>query len=239
VGSFPDRRNIGFLATCRRNSEQSDLSSLTNAALAWDGPTIVWLGQDDDIPAEYSDFEVLDADRNTVIPGLVDCHTHLAFGGWRGGEFEQRMLGKSYLEIAKAGGGILSTVRETRLSSFDELYAKCLLTLDAMAGLGITTVECKSGYGLNTPDELKLLEVYKALEAEHPLSIVPTFLGAHTVAPEYQSRRQEYIELLTEELIPKVAKGGLAEFWIVEKGIPFELGCRVGTLPEAKPLRQK
>ena len=118
-----------------------------------------------------------------MIPGLVDCHTHLAFGGWRADEFEQRILGRSYLEIARNGGGIASTVRQTRAASEQQLTERAAGFLEEMLALGVTTVECKSGYGLNLDAELKLLRVYRRLAAEQPVRIVSTFLGAHIVPP--------------------------------------------------------
>lgn len=153
-----------------------------------------------------------DAGGRLLIPGLIDCHTHLAFGGWRAEEFERRLRGESYLDIARAGGGIASTVRATRAATADALAARARATLGAMARLGVTTVECKSGYGLDRDSELKLLEVYQALAAEQPLRLVSTFLGAHVVPAEYRDRRQAYIDLLCEDLIPEIARRGLASF---------------------------
>ena len=145
-----------------------------------------------------------------MVPGLIDCHTHLAFAGWRAGEFEQRILGRSYLEIAEAGGGILSTVRATRAASQEDLYERSRLFLDEMLALGVTTVECKSGYGLSVDDELKQLAVYRQLAEDGPARIVPTLLAAHVVPPEYREDRGGYVDLVVELIIPAAAEEGLA-----------------------------
>ncbi|MBX6331210.1 MAG: imidazolonepropionase, partial [Gemmatimonadaceae bacterium] len=180
---MPVLRNISTLATCRADGGQGEIHAIPNAALAWRGDTIQWVGPEAELPASYRDDEVLDAGGRLVIPGLVDCHTHLAFGGWRAEEFEQRLLGRSYLEIAAAGGGIASTVRATRATGEDELLARAARVLEAVRALGVTTVEAKSGYGLTLVDELKLLRVYRRLAAMQPVRLVPTLLAAHTVPP--------------------------------------------------------
>jgi imidazolonepropionase len=163
---------------------------------------------------------VVDCARRIVIPGLVDCHTHLCFGGWRADEFELRIRGASYQEIAAAGGGISSTVTATRASSEGDLFRKARAALDGMLALGVTTVEAKSGYGLNEASELKQLEVYRRLNAEHPVDLVPTFLGAHIVPPEHRRERQRYVQLLRDTLLPAVSGRGLAQFCdvFVEEG---------------------
>lgn len=209
---MPLLTNIGDLATCRADGGQGDIHSISRAAMVWEGDRIVWLGPQDQVPAAYTGLETLDVQGKLVVPGLVDCHTHLAFGGWRADEFEQRLLGKPYLEIAKEGGGIARTVRQTRAASERELYEKSLNHLQEMTRLGVTTVECKSGYGLDLETELKLLRVYRQLAKTQPNRIVPTFLGAHVVPPEYKGKRADYVKLLTHEMIPAVAAGKLARF---------------------------
>ncbi|MEJ2339468.1 MAG: amidohydrolase family protein [Gemmatimonadales bacterium] len=154
---MPVLRNIGELATCRADGGQAEIHAVSEAALAWRDGQILWLGPEADLPFEPGVEESFDAGGRLVVPGLVDCHTHLAFAGWRAGEFEQRILGRSYLEIAEAGGGILSTVRATRAASQEDLQARSRLFLDEMLALGVTTVECKSGYGLSLEEELKQL----------------------------------------------------------------------------------
>ena len=209
---MPVLRNIRTLVTCEDKGTQSELSKIDNAAIAWKNDTIAWLGPDSDLPEEYQQDESIDAGGCVVTPGLIDCHTHLAFGGWRADEFEMRMLGKSYLEIAKAGGGILSTVKDTREASEAELLEKCKEHLEEIAKLGVTTIECKSGYGLNLEDELKILRVYKTLQEHTPLTIISTFLGAHTVPKEFKEKREEYLSLVVDEMIPIIAEKKLASF---------------------------
>ena len=203
-------RNIGVLATCRAAGAQGDLHVIEDAALVWNGPLVVWAGPERDLPEAYRVAPTEDAERRLVVPGLIDCHTHLAFGGWRAEEFAERALGRSYAEIARAGGGIASTVRQTRAAPETELLERCRGFLAAMMQLGVTTVECKSGYGLNTDSELKLLHVYRRLAEESAATIVSTFLGAHVVPPELREDRGRYLALLLDVLIPVVARDGLA-----------------------------
>lgn len=209
---MPKLTNIGFLATCRNEGSQHEIHPIKNAAIVWKKDKITWVGKESDLPAEYDDEQNFDAGQAMVIPGLVDCHTHLAFGGWRPDEFEMRLKGKSYLEIAKAGGGIPSTVRETRKANADELYEKASGFLSEMIRLGVTAVECKSGYGLSVEEELKILGVYKRLSKEQPMHIVSTFLGAHTFPTEFREDHGAYVDLVINEMIPAVAESGLAEF---------------------------
>lgn len=209
---MPILQNIGYLATCKDEGTQGDIHPIKNAALVWLDDKIEWVGSEADLPGKYSEEESYDVDGRMVIPGLIDCHTHLVFGGWRPDEFVMRIQGKSYLEIAKAGGGILSTVEATRKATEDELYEKASGFLKEIAKLGVTTIECKSGYGLSVKDELKTLRVYRRLAEDQPMHIVSTFLGAHTIPPEYKDNREGYINLVIEEMIPAVAKQKLAEF---------------------------
>ena len=203
-------RNIGALATCRADGVQGELHVIEDAALVWNGPLVVWAGAERDLPEAYRVASSEDAGGRLVVPGLIDCHTHLAFAGWRADEFTQRALGRSYAEIARAGGGIAATVRSTRAASEAELLDRCRGFLSAMIELGVTAVECKSGYGLNVDNELKLLHVYRRLAEESAATIVPTFLGAHVVPPELRDDRGRYLALLIDELIPVVARDGLA-----------------------------
>ncbi len=204
--------NIGCLVTNREMEGQGNLGEIADAALVWESDAIRWAGPAADLPEIYQDVEAMDAGGHLVIPGLIDCHTHLAFGGWRTDEFEMRALGKGYLEIAKAGGGIASTVAATRKASEDALFEKARAVLDEMLALGITTVECKSGYGLTLEDECKQLRVYKRLAAVHPVKLVSTVLSAHIVPAEYRSNRRKYIDLIRQEILPAVAEEGLASF---------------------------
>ena len=209
---MPVLHNIATLASCRADGGQNALHEMPQAALVWEGDTIRWVGAEADLPSSFAGWERLDAGGALVVPGLVDCHTHLAFGGWRGDEFAMRILGTSYLEIARRGGGIAGTMRKTRAASEGGLLTRTKGFLREMARLGVTTVEAKSGYGLNVEDELKTLRVYRHLQAEQPLGLVATFLGAHVVPPEFKDRRDAYIRLLCEDLIPHIADAGLARF---------------------------
>jgi len=205
--------NIKSLAQCLFSGAQNDIRVIDDAAVVWqETGKIVWMGAVADLPAGYAAAEFVDAKGGFVIPGLVDCHTHLAFGGWRADEFEQRILGKSYLDIARAGGGIAQTVRLTRAASVEELTDRCLAFLKKISALGVTTIECKSGYGLTEVDELKTLEIYQRLQEKQPVDIVSTFLGAHIVPPEYSNNRSAYIDLLVQRLIPLIGQKGLANF---------------------------
>lgn len=209
---MPVLKNISTLYSCRNEGGQADIHPIENASIAWDGETILWVGRESDLPASYKAQNVMDAGGQIVIPGLVDCHTHLCFGGWRPDEFEMRIQGKSYLDIAKAGGGILSTVKATRASSENELYDKAAGLLREIISTGVTAIECKSGYGLSVEGELKQLSVYKRLKETFPVHLVSTFLGAHTFPPEFKENRKAYIDLVINEMIPAVAKEKLADF---------------------------
>ena len=202
--------NIGQLATCRAEGGQGAIHPIADAAMAWAHGLVKWVGPERELPAEYRQAERIDAEGRLVIPGLIDCHTHLAFGGWRAGEFEQRIRGRSYQEIAQAGGGIAATVRQTREATEQQLVERAAHFLEAMLALGVTTVECKSGYGLSEEAEHKLLRVYRRLAREQPVRLVPTFLGAHVVPAEFRDRRAAYVDLLVTRLIPEIAREKLA-----------------------------
>lgn len=176
---------------------------------------ISWIGKTEDLPGELvsgQTLKIIDAVDKVVMPGMIDAHTHLVFGGSRENEFEQRIEGLTYLEIAARGGGILSTVEATRKAPFEELFILGRRRLDRFLSNGVTTIEAKSGYGLSVQDELKILRVLKALNQEHPVEIVPTFLGAHTLPKEFREERATYVDLVIREMIPKVAEESLAEF---------------------------
>lgn len=207
---MPVLRHIGVLATCAAASGQSDIHTIAQAALAWRDGRVAWVGAERALPPEYAGDETIDAGGRLVIPGLVDCHTHLAFGGWRSTEFVDRIRGRSYQEIAAAGGGIASTVAATRATSSEVLLARCQGFAAEMLSLGVTTIECKSGYGLTVDEELRLLGVYRDLAARGRQRIVPTLLGAHTLPPGMRDRRDAYVASVIEEMIPAAAGGGLA-----------------------------
>ncbi|MFI5234804.1 MAG: imidazolonepropionase [Gemmatimonadales bacterium] len=208
---MPVLANISTLYTCA-GPAQGDVGATADAALVWEGDVIRWAGPARDLPAPYRDWPREDAGGGMVIPGLVDCHTHLAFGGWRADDFERRLRGESYLQIAEAGGGIASTMRQTRALSESELAERAAGFLAGMVALGVTTVEAKSGYGLELDAELRTLRAYRRLAASQHIRLVPTFLGAHTVPPEYQDRREAYLAMVIDQMIPAVARERLASF---------------------------
>jgi imidazolonepropionase len=205
-------RNIGILATCREAGGQGALHPISRAAVVWDGGTIVWVGAESDLPSEFRHVSALDAHGRLVVPGLIDCHTHLAFGGWRADEFTQRIEGKTYQEIAQRGGGIVSTVAKTRAMSAADLLDRCRRFAGDIVRTGVTTIECKSGYGLDRDTEIKLLQVYHSLRNDKVLDVVATFLGAHVVPVEFRDNREGYISFLLDEMLPRVATQGLASF---------------------------
>ncbi len=197
----------------RTGEELRELSLIHDGALLIRDAKIVRVGTRQEVePQLPSDCGVVDADGRIVLPGFVDAHTHPVFGGQRADEFELRAAGATYQQIAAAGGGIKSTVRKTRAASEDELVATGKRYADWFLRGGTTTVEAKSGYGLTTEDELKLLRAIRRLHHETPLRYVPTFLGAHTIPNEYKDNRAAYVELLITEMLPRVTQEKLAEF---------------------------
>jgi imidazolonepropionase len=177
---------------------------IEKAAVAISGGNILWVGPETDMPSAYAYFTQTSFQGRLLTPGLIDCHTHIVFGGNRAAEFEMRLNGASYEEVARAGGGIVSTVKATRLSSEAELLASALPRVDAMLAEGVTVIEIKSGYGLDTETELKMLGVARAIGQARPIRVVTSFLGAHAVPPEYAGRADDYID---EVCIPTLHKG--------------------------------
>jgi imidazolonepropionase len=205
----------------RTGKQMRELGIVRDGSLAVKDGRIVAVGKTHDIMKRFRSGNVLSANDKTVLPGFVDAHTHLVFAGSREDEFQMRVEGASYMEILNAGGGILKTVRETRRASVDKLVADGLGTLDVMLEHGTTTVEAKSGYGLTTKDELKILEATRRANQLHTVDIVSTFLGAHAVPPEFKGNAQGYVNLIVEEMLPRVAEKVLAEFCDVfcERGV--------------------
>lgn len=186
---------------------------IENAGVGVKDGAIVWAGAAADLPdrPEKLASEVVRFDGALMTPGLIDCHTHLIYAGDRAAEFEARLLGKSYEDIAKAGGGILSTVRATRGASEDQLIEAALPRLDVLIAEGTTTVEIKSGYGLDLQSEMKMLRAARRLGEQRNVNIVTTFLGAHAVPPEYKDRADDYIDHLCNDMLPAIAAEKLAD----------------------------
>jgi len=196
----------------QRGDEMGNLGIIPQAAVAINGETIAAVGPRDEILANYSAPTIIDAGDRLVTPGLVDPHTHLVWAGDRAEEFEMRIQGATYMEIAEAGGGINRTVRLTRLATLTELIEATAARLDRMLRYGTTTVEIKTGYGLNQSTEISMLSAIALLDSEHPMDIVPTFLGAHDFPAEYADNHDAYVKLLVNSMIPAAA-AWRAEHW--------------------------
>lgn len=200
-------KNIGQLLTLQAHDH--NLGLIQNAALLIDGDTIFWCGPEKDQP-QTKITTTIDANRKLVLPGLIDCHTHLIFAGHRAKEFEWRMAGETYQSIMQRGGGIMSTVKATRAASDEELFVLARQRADAFLHKGVTTVEVKSGYGLSFEHELRLLRLLKRLNNSHQLDIHGSFLGAHVVPLECKAHPQLYIDSIVHEMLPAVAAEKLA-----------------------------
>jgi imidazolonepropionase len=215
------------VVTCRGPAPRSEASQADSGVIAGGGVAaregrIVFVGPETEMRASVElrpGGKIVDAAGGCVLPGLVDPHTHIPFAGWREAEFERRIAGESYADIARAGGGILATVRATREASREGLASLVRDRLDRMLLHGTTTVEAKSGYGLTLEDEMKQLDAL-ADAGDHPVDIVPTLLGAHVVPLEYRDRRADYVDLVKEKMVPTAARGGRAEYCdvFVEEG---------------------
>jgi imidazolonepropionase len=196
----------------KRGPEMRQVEAIANGSVLVRNGRVDWIGSDAQLPSAPPDAEVINAAGKIVLPGFIDSHTHLIFAGSRADEFEQRLEGRTYPEIAALGGGINATVRLVRVATRDELKELARRRLDRMLRFGVTTVEVKSGYGLTLADEIKCLEVIAELNAEGPLELVPTFLGAHAVPPEYRCDRAGYLRLLLDDMLPEIARCRLARF---------------------------
>lgn len=199
----------GRLATMTKGGAPYGL--VETGALALRSGRIAWVGPGDALPEDYRDLPRQDLEGRLVTPGLVDCHTHLVFGGERAREFELRLEGASYEEVAKAGGGILSTMEATRAASEDELVASALPRLDALMSEGVTTVEIKSGYGLTIDDEKKMLSAVRRLAEARAVRVETTYLGAHALPPEYKGRSDAYIDEVVLPGLESAAADGLVD----------------------------
>lgn len=189
----------------KRGAALREVGLISDGAVAAADGVIVAVGGSAELRGEYTARQSIDAAGCVVCPGFVDAHTHVVYAGDRAAEFELRIGGATYLEILAAGGGILSTMQATRRAALDDLVAQSRARLDAMLALGTTTVEAKSGYGLETAGEVKLLEAAARLDQSHAVDLVPTFLGAHAVPPEYRGRSDAYTALVVEEMLPAAA----------------------------------
>ncbi|MGB9740579.1 MAG: imidazolonepropionase [Candidatus Bathyarchaeia archaeon] len=205
----------------RVGKQMRELGIIHNGGLAIKDGRIAAVGKTSEITKAFRAETIISADGKTVLPGFVDAHTHLVFAGSREDEFQMRVEGAYYMEILSAGGGILKTVRDTRRTSADKIIDFGLKTLDIMLEHGTTTVEAKSGYGLTTKDELKLLEIINRLAQLHSVDVVPTFMGAHAIPTEYANAPADYVNIVVEEMIPAVAEKKLADFCDVfcERGV--------------------
>lgn len=209
--------NIGTLQTPlgsfpHAGAAQGENRKYHNAAVLCEGGIIKAVYENGALPEVGADTQTIDAQGRLVTPGLIDAHTHLVFGGWRQNEIPLKLKGAGYLDILRAGGGILSTVRATRKASEEELFEKSRAFLDEMLAQGVTSAEIKSGYGLDKETELKQLRVIKRLNEAHPMDAVATYLGAHAIPEEYALRSGEYIDFIISDMLPEIKRQGLAEF---------------------------
>jgi imidazolonepropionase len=220
----------------QRGSALGNLGMIQDGALAWRGDRLLAAGPTDEIVRRFPGADLLDAGGGVVLPGFVDPHTHLVWAGDRANEFEQRLRGASYQEIMAAGGGIVSTVRQTRAATVESLVEAAQARAWRMLAHGTTTAEAKTGYGLETQAELRMLEAILRLEACTPLRLAPTFLGAHAVPAEYAGRTEEYVRLLTGEMLPAVR-----EWWVrraADRHLPFvDVFCEAGAFDLAQARR--
>lgn len=214
-------KNISNLITlkgdnkARSGKEQGEISLVRNGIIAVEDDRIIYVGEGDlpkDIEADENTF-IIDGKGKTVTPGLIDCHTHLVHGGSRENEFKLKLEGIDYLDILASGGGIHSTVKATQEASFDELYKKAKKSLDIMLSFGVTTVEAKSGYGIEDfATELKQLEVAKELNKSHAIDIISTFMGAHAIPEKYAKRPDDFVDIIIDKMLPEIADKTDAKF---------------------------
>lgn len=237
-------KNASQVVTCsgfkaKQGKAMSDLYTIDDGAVVIENGVITAAGKTEEVLAGFDKtvFETIDATGKTVLPGFIDSHTHFVFGGYREEEFSWRLNGESYMEIMNRGGGIVNTVKATREASRDELRESGKKRLDSMLSFGVTTVEGKSGYGLDEETETKQLEVMKELDNIHPIDIVKTFLGAHAVPEDFKCREDEFVDYMTGNVMPQIADKNLAEFCDVfcEKGV-FSLGQSKRLMLKAKDL---
>ena len=237
-------KNASEVVTCsgfksKAGREMSDLKTILSGAVVVEEGIIKAVGNSDKILETFKEknYQVIDASGKSVLPGFVDSHTHFVFGGYRAEEFCWRLSGISYMDIMQRGGGIANSVKATRAASKKELYNSGMKRLDSMLSLGVTTVEGKSGYGLDCETEIKQLEVMDELDRAHPIDVVKTFLGAHAVPEEYKGEEDKFIDYIIKEVLSVVAEKKLAEFCDVfcEKNV-FSLEQSKRLLLKAKEI---
>lgn len=208
---------------CKKGSSMKEIFTISDGAVYIEDGIIKLMGKTDEVlnKIDEKNCKIIDAEEKCVLPGFVDSHTHFIFSGYREEEFVKRLEGAEYIDILNLGGGIQSTVKSTRNSTFEELYSLGKDRLKNMISQGITTVEGKSGYGLDLDCEIKMLKVMKKLNEDCPIDVVSTFLGAHAVPLEYKNKNSEYVDYMINEVLPKVAEEDLAEFCDVfcEEGV--------------------
>lgn len=240
-------KNARELVTCRgfapkKGAMMNDIGIIADGAIVIEDGIIRDIGTTVEVLARIKEetYQVIDASGKCVMPGFVDSHTHFVFGGYRPEEFFWRLNGTPYLDILERGGGILNTVQATRNASEAELKKIATERLDAMLAMGVTTVEGKSGYGLDCQTELRQLAIMDELNKEHVVDVVPTFMGAHAIPLEYRGKTEQYVDFIIKEVLPAVAKQGVAEFCDVfcEQGV-FSVGQSRRILQAAKKFGMK
>jgi imidazolonepropionase len=245
-------KNASELVTCsgfsaKKGEEMAELHIVSDGAVLIKEGIIAAVGTTKDIEMElkksgtdFTDFDIINAQHKAVLPGFVDSHTHFVFGGYRAEEFAWRLRGDSYMDIMKRGGGILNTVEATRKADFQDLVLSGIKRLDSMLSFGVTTVEGKSGYGLDGETEIRQLEVMAHLDKIHYVDIIPTFLGAHAVPGEYKGKEDAFIDFLINDVLPRVAEKKLAQFCDIfcEKNV-FSIAQSRHFLSAAKKLGLK
>lgn len=212
-------KNASELVTCsgispKKGNDMADIGIINDGAVVIENDIIADVGTTDEILKKYAgrNYDVIDAKNKAVLPGFVDSHTHFIFGGYRADEFSWRLRGDSYMSIMERGGGITNTVRATRNTSLDDFIKIGKKRLDKMLNMGVTTVEGKSGYGLDYDTEIRQLQAMKKLNEIHAIDIVSTFLGPHSVLPEYKGKEDEFLDFMINDVVPKVVEHKLADF---------------------------